>query len=76
MLRTPCDYDHCNFPSKAPVDDDDEDDLTPHEEGKELKGYEIAIAIIIPIAVVVGVVFLAIHLVSRWADPHFIFVSH
>ena len=34
------------------------------KEGK-LKDYEIAIAIIIPIAVVVGVVFLAVHLVSR-----------
>lgn len=69
MLRTPCDFDHCNFPSNEPVDDD-EDDLTPHEGEKELKGYEVAMAIIIPIGVVAGVIFLAIHLVSR-SDPQY-----
>lgn len=64
MLRTPCNYDHCNFPTSSPIDDDDDDEETPEPE-KELEDYEVALAIIIPAATVVGVIFLAVYLVSR-----------
>jgi hypothetical protein len=68
MLRTPCNYDHCNFPTSSPIDDDDDDEETPEPE-KELEDYEVALAIIIPAATVVGVIFLAVYLVSRSVPP-------
>lgn len=63
MLRTPCNFDHCNFPTSSPIDDDD--NVKAPEGEKELKDYEVALAIILPVAAVVAVIVLAVWLVSR-----------